>query len=371
MKYSLLLLIGLLFMTIPVSSQESATGTRNNKNVPEQTNGAASFVVSNKLSYQGLLTTSAGSPVADGAYNLQFDVYNLPSGGMLRHTETLSGVDVARGTFSVMLHPPTTIFAESLYVEVTALTGPGISGPLTFSPRSELTSAPYSFAPWITNGQNIYYNNGAVGIGTSTPGFALDVTTPWTFIQAKSTSSWAGIIIDKPSASDNGYLLLNTSGTNRWTVGTMGSDDFNIHNWSTPGNPFTINLSNNYVGIGTASPGAALDVRGDVKMGTSGQYFASGGTENLRILRGIVDPAGATYNGSGFTVTHPGTGTYTINFSPAFADAPSLILTAYSNVSSPTTANCNSGTGSSFTITTWVGTVKTDNWWNFVAIGGR
>src|SRR5213594_2761287 len=47
---------------------------------------------------------------------------------------------------------------------------PGPSYPLTFSPRSTFTSAPYALAPWVSNGNDLYYNNGKIGLGTSTPG---------------------------------------------------------------------------------------------------------------------------------------------------------------------------------------------------------
>jgi hypothetical protein len=107
--------------------------------------GNVNAQVPNKISYQGLLTTSSGTPVQDGSYDLQFDIYNLPSGGDLRYTETQNDVSVQRGTFSVILRPSYAIFAESLFVEVTVLDGPGISSPITFSPRSEFTSAPYAF----------------------------------------------------------------------------------------------------------------------------------------------------------------------------------------------------------------------------------
>lgn len=107
--------------------------------------GNANAQAPNKISYQGLLTTSAGAPVQDGSYDLQFDIYNLPSAGTLRYTETQNDVSVQRGTFSVILRPSSAIFAESLFVEVTVLDGPGISSPITFSPRSVFTSAPYAF----------------------------------------------------------------------------------------------------------------------------------------------------------------------------------------------------------------------------------
>ncbi|MDI6766753.1 MAG: hypothetical protein QME52_08030, partial [Bacteroidota bacterium] len=131
--------------------------------------------VPNKISYQGLLTTSSGTPVLDGSYNLKFDIYNLPGGGSLKHTETQIGIPVSKGTFSVLLRPTSTIFAESLFVEVTALAGP-ISGlPLTFSPRSELTSAPYSLSSWNLTG-NAGTTAGTNFVGT-TDAQAFDIRT--------------------------------------------------------------------------------------------------------------------------------------------------------------------------------------------------
>ncbi|HZY11096.1 MAG TPA: hypothetical protein VFF29_08070, partial [Bacteroidota bacterium] len=104
--------------------------------------------VPNKISYQGLLTTSAGTPVPDGSYDLKFDLFNVTSSGSSLWTETQTGVLLLRGTFSVMLGSITPLdasFNKSLYVEVAAVAGPGISSPITFSPRSELSSSPSSF----------------------------------------------------------------------------------------------------------------------------------------------------------------------------------------------------------------------------------
>ena len=121
----------------------------------------------------------------------------------------------------------------------------------------------------------------------------------------------------------------------------------------------------------STTPAAQLDVRGDVKLGSTGQYFAAAGSENLRIVRGIVEPTGTNYDGTGFTITHNSAGNYSITFSPAFADAPALIITAYT-AGSPATANCTGGTASGFSsVDTWVGATKADSWWNFIAIGKR
>jgi hypothetical protein len=163
MKYLYYLLsMIVVFSSVPYA-QDLATGSTTGITIsPNST--AASFSVSGKLSYQGLLAMSSGATVSDGSYNFKFDIYNLPSGGTLRHTETLNGVAVSKGTFSVVLHPPTTIFAESLYVEITALAGPSISSPITFAPRTELTTSAYSFAPWITNNDTLSVSNKQIKI---------------------------------------------------------------------------------------------------------------------------------------------------------------------------------------------------------------
>ncbi len=127
--------------------------------------------VPNKISYQGLLTTSGGTPVTDGSYDLKFEIHNLPSGGTLRHSETQTAVSVQRGTFNVILGtstPLTLAFNESLYVEVTAVSGPaGPSYPLIFSPRSELTSAPYALQSVSLLGPNSIATGTAANAGGS------------------------------------------------------------------------------------------------------------------------------------------------------------------------------------------------------------
>jgi hypothetical protein len=81
---------------------------------------------------------------------------------------------------------------------------------------------------------------------------------------------------------------------------------------------------NGNVGIGTNAPQARLDVRGDVKLGSSGQFFATGGEENLKIIRGAVDEAGNIDAGSGFTVSDPNLGLYVITFATPFSGIPSV-----------------------------------------------
>jgi len=122
--------------------------------------------VPKKISYQGLLTTSSGTPVQNGIYNLKFDLYDSSVTGTLSFTETHENVQVEKGTFSVILGSVSNLdiaFNKKFYIEVTAQAGPELTEPITFFPRAELTSAPYSLAPWASNGNTIYYNSGNVG----------------------------------------------------------------------------------------------------------------------------------------------------------------------------------------------------------------
>ena len=81
------------------------------------------------------------------------------------------------------------------------------------------------------------------------------------------------------------------------------------------------------VGIGTTSPQAALEVRGDVRLGSNGQLFAPASGENLRIVRGYIDKNGDIKAGSGFSVFHTDAGIYDIVFSPPFTGLPAIVAT--------------------------------------------
>ncbi len=223
--------------------------------------------VPNKLSYQGLLTNSSGVPVIDGSYNLKFDLYNLSSGGTNRYTETQTSVPVEHGTFSVIINSPSSLFSESLWVQVTALSGPGISSQMVFAPRAELTTAPYAFradtaryalsAPsqWITSGSDIYYNTGRVGIGTPTPSGMLDIRTASGGDHIDFSTSSSGPISIHLKDTQRDYALVNS-----FSFG----DKFSIFDATASSERLVIDGPTGNVGIGKSSPdvNAKLDVNG-------------------------------------------------------------------------------------------------------------
>ncbi len=208
----------------------------------------------------------------------------------------------------------------------------GVQGSAALSPVQNVTTTPYAaFAGMATN------------LLGPLPAGALAGTYPGVVTLNNAANSFSG--------SGSGLTGLNAS---QLTSGIVPDAQLSA-------NVPRLNVNQTFTGTN------AFPI---IKLGNSGQYLAAGGYANLLIVRGIVRPDGTIYNGTGFTVTHNGTGNYTLNFSPAFTDVPALILTAYSGAA-PNTANCNAGLSTSYTVSTWSGSAAADIWWNFIAIGAH
>ncbi len=69
-----------------------------------------------------------------------------------------------------------------------------------------------------------------------------------------------------------------------------------------------------------------LSVQGDVKLGSNAELFCPGGGENLRIIRGTVQPNGAILFGSGFTISRTQPGRYIVSWTTSFAQVPTVIV---------------------------------------------
>ncbi len=151
--------------------------------------------------------------------------------------------------------------------------------------------------------ENIYYSSGKVGVGTLNPQWLLDVKGDQTYVHISSMDSNSGIILNRPSTVKKTAILFRTGDSNKWRFGLLNSDDdfgFNRTGLLHDDGTFHINRSNGFVGIGTATPEAKLNVNGSTKLGSSGVVFSEirefTGTTGTGYKKPVPYPSGYNKN---------------------------------------------------------------------------
>jgi len=138
--------------------------------------------------------------------------------------------------------------------------------------------APY---PWLTNGSNIYFNTGNVGIGTTIPSSALHVVggSEIARFQSTSTSKWIALYQDNNRKGmlwsvNNDIKLKSDAGGIAFQTGGTLTDHVVI-------------TADGKTGIGDTTPDATLDVEGTVVFGSGGKVFSE-----IREIRGTTNVDG-------------------------------------------------------------------------------
>ena len=141
---------------------------------------------------------------------------------------------------------------------------------------------------WTQTGDDIYYNDGNVGIGTIDPGAKLEISGPnltklvafpgqWTLsYKNDGTASPYGFntIINPPPYEDSLYLTSLEGASHQafyFGDGDPANNIFGISQQQSDGPwmpRFVVNQNGN-VGIGTATPGEKLDVKGTLRLSGS------------------------------------------------------------------------------------------------------
>ena len=103
----------------------------------------ANAAIPRTMSYQGVLTDAGGAVVPDGAYNLDFRLYDALSGGVPLWTETQASVPVAGGELAVMLGA---VVPLSLPFDQPYWLGIAVNGEPELTPRLALGASPYALA---------------------------------------------------------------------------------------------------------------------------------------------------------------------------------------------------------------------------------
>ncbi len=209
-----------------------------------------------------------------------------------------------------------------------------------------------------------------VGIGT---------TNPQSLLNVNGTLTWGGTTTNFVySGEDDGGLFLEQVGASsaRSGIRLQSSKSGDFTNYAqflmNPNNGFsfmTLGSANGFVGIGTTTPQARLDVRGDVRLGRNGQYLATSGEENLRIVRGTVATSGIVNDGNGFTATRLSLGEYRVTFATPFFGKATITVTPL-NLGGAV-AGTSDNDGHSVRVFITQGGTRIDNFFDFIAIGPR
>lgn len=325
---------------------------------------SAQTPLSSEFTYQGLLSAS-GLPAITTA-DFQFTLFDsLTDGAQIGATIPKDNVAIVKGVFTTTLDfGPAAFSGNARWLQIAVRSPAGVGGFTTLAPRQPVTATPNATYSSSTRGITVD-NSGRVGVGMTPPPqtfaklnvagnvavtqgagfFALNAagTNAVAGIQTYSNNSNLDLITDGFGSihlDENGTVGIKTSqpaGTlHVKTFGFLGfphepllvldgtrtaSVQFfpRTHNepqtsgeigFSDPDDPTLLYIRN-------ADPAARVALTG-----AEGKRFPSTGKEDLRIIRGRVDPTGEVVYGQGFSVTRLQEGVYRIDFSTGFDSFP-------------------------------------------------
>ncbi len=263
----------------------------------------ASLGYAQPFTYQGMLKQN-GTPVT-GTLSMTFKLYDALTGGSPIGSPITQDVSVQNGLFTVTLNFGNVWNGADRYLEIQV-------GSTVLSPRVKINPVPYaSFAqrPWQTGGSNLFYTNGNVGIGTTSPFAPLSLgggnaNTKLALWQGNTAADVMGFgvgsgqfrihlpnssnrfsFLDAPNGSEiftifgNGNLKLADDRSISGLDQLVGFNDLRLYGDAT-GGPDLFIAANGNVGIGTNNPAARLSL-GDGNANTKLALWQGSGANDL------------------------------------------------------------------------------------------
>jgi hypothetical protein len=175
-----------------------------------------------------------------------------------------------------------------------------------------------------------FVQQGRIGIGEDNPRCPLHIANG-TDVTLGDSSGYLllGSVGGHNLVIDDNEIQARDNGAGRTLHLQLSAGDVNLSN----GTLWT--RANGRVGVGTNDPRESLEVRGNLRLGGSGELFAPGGPDNLRILVGRVLTNGAHAFGSGFQCARVAEGQYRVDFDTSFAAPPAVVVTTIEQIGGP------------------------------------
>ena len=241
------------------------------------------------INFQGRLTNAQGDTLS-GDYSVRFRIYADSSGTIVLWEESWlttedHPVKVRGGIFNVLLGSRDSI-PDTVFTGSTRWLGMKVEGDPEMEPLQPIASVGYAFhsatsdtartatpdGDWVIDGDNIYHEQGNVGIGTANPKGKLHVRYG---LSGASRFVGDGAIFESGA---NGWWAVYTPNTGAGGLMVSDPEDFDEarlyythtdNSWRIDGNGTTELVritSNGNVGIGTTEPDEELHVVGNIKM---------------------------------------------------------------------------------------------------------